>query len=792
MAKPAKPARRQVGGTATPWLEKIDAALQREETWRAKGKKVVQRFRDERDKSELANTSRINILWSNTEVKKAALYNRTARPDVRRRFPDAKVGNSASRVAAEVLERAVSYVLDTEDVDSALESAVEDMLLPGRGTVWVSYEPEIEEPEEDDTSVYPDGGNEADDQQPGAAGVRASGANKAAGGYATSGESVSTNSGRIVNQRLCLEYVYWEDYTQGLARQDRDVPWKARRHAMPKEDFEAKFPDAADAKLKGGYKLTDSSGSDDQSGEGLVEVWEIWAKGSRKRMYAARGYPDLLEPQDDPYGLGSFYPCPRPLRGVTTTDTQIPRPEFLQYQDQAAELDLVQTRIYRLTKEIKWRGIYDATIPDGSSPGGSTLADMSKADDGEFLPHSNYQAIRDRGGIAAAFGIMPIDIIIAVVEKLSGRLADLVQQIYQITGISDIMRGQSDPRETKGAQTLKAQFGSVRIQRQQQDVKRFVRDAYRILAELIAEHFTQETLAEITGIDLPTKAEQMQLQQKVQMLQQPPPMPPQAPPGPPGMGQPPMPVPAGGPPGPMPMQGGAQAAPEPPPPPDIPPEIQDRLNSPTWDEVMQILRSDKLRGYRVDVETDETMQDEDADKQRRIEAITAIKDLVQSAFVAGQAMPQAMPLIKELTLFGLRTFKPARSLEQAVEDVFDDMEKNPPQPPPQPGDQSQQQGPDPASMMKGQAAIADVQRKAMRDKAEVGLQAQALNAEQQVAAHDAQRQDALAAADIQHSQADTHAKQTSGVLKAIETTTRMNTAMQKANPASPFEGKKVA
>lgn len=684
-AKPSKAVAKQPRfGPAKVWLERIDARIADEDTWRKQGAKVVQRYRDERAKAELANSSRINILWANTEVLKSALYARTAKPDVRRRFPDAKKGNSASRVAAEVLERAVSFVLDTEDVDSALIPAVEDMLLPGRGVVWVSYEPEIEEPEDD--------GEADDDSRGGQSADRPSSGGE--GGYASGGESVR-QGGRLVSQKLCLEYVYWEDYVEGKARVDKRVPWKARRHALEKGEFKVKFRDAVPVRgdAGGGYKLKAVSEQDQQNDDDFVECWEIWIQAGKKRIWVARGYEDILDENPDPYELSTFYPVPRPLRSVTTTDTQTPRAEFLQYQDQANQLDRCSTRIDRLMAEVKWRGIYDATLPDPSAPGGSTLADMSKADDGEFLPHSNYQAIRDRGGIAAAFGFMPIDVISAVIDKLSIRQAQLVQEIYDITGISDIVRGSTDPNETKGAQTLKAQFGNMRMQTRQREVQRFIRDAYRIVAEIIAEHFTQETLAEITGMDLPTKQEQMLLKQKIQMLQHAP----QSMAGVSGAGQPTggppatsatLPSPTAGPGAPPAMQG-QQPMPGGPPqpdqasaaPPDIPPDMLQRALSPTWDEVMQILRSDKLRGYRVDVETDSTMQDEDAEKQRRVEAIGAMNDMLEKAYVAATQAPKTLPLIKEMFLFGMRTFKAARSLEETVEDAFEELERNPPQPP---------------------------------------------------------------------------------------------------------------
>ena len=61
------------------------------------------------------------------------------------------------------------------------------------------------------------------------------------------------------------------------------------------------------------------------------------------------------------------------------------------------------------------------------------------------------------------------------------------------------MRGQSKASETLGAQELKVQFANVRMNMYVKTVDSFVRDIYRIKAEMIAEHFEPQTLMEITG-----------------------------------------------------------------------------------------------------------------------------------------------------------------------------------------------------------------------------------------------------------------------------------------------------
>lgn len=545
------------GGRSAPdWIKEVDAALKREETWRDRAKKVVQRYRDERDTergSTTTSASRVNILWSNTEVLHPALYGKTAKPDVRRRFPDAgpRNKNDVARVAAETIERALDFCIDAYDVDTPVQRAVYDVLLPGRGVAWVVYEPEIEG---DSAEAESPATGEDQDTDPAAAGGTQAGQGEY-GGDAASLLASPEPGPRIVEQRLTLEHVYWEDFCHGLSRDWKRVPWVARRHAKRKGEFEKMFPEAVALKGvdQGDYELKDASGKSypaEGDSEKFVEIWEIWNKPTLERIYVAKGYKDALQTDEDPYRLQHFFPCAEPMYSVTTTDRMIPEPEFLQYQDQAAELDVISTRIMRLTEMLKWNGVYDATFPDNAA-----LADMSSANDGEFLPHKGFGQLSDRGGFEAAFGMRPIERIEPVIASLDQRRSALVQIIYEVTGISDIIRGSTDPRETKGAQQLKAQFGSMRLQKRQKDVQRFIRDSYRIMAEIIAEHFTAEQLEKMTSMDLPTPEEKTAAQAKIAMSTQPPSQ--GQPQGAASPQQAPQPLASGGPP--LPFAGGAMS-----------------------------------------------------------------------------------------------------------------------------------------------------------------------------------------------------------------------------------------
>ncbi len=73
--------------------------------------------------------------------------------------------------------------------------------------------------------------------------------------------------------------------------------------------------------------------------------------------------------------------------------------------------------------------------------------------------------------------------------------------VYEMTGISDIVRGVSKPTETLGAQEIKSQWGALRIQDRRRDIEAMVVSILRMKAHIIATLFEPETLTEMSGID---------------------------------------------------------------------------------------------------------------------------------------------------------------------------------------------------------------------------------------------------------------------------------------------------
>lgn len=456
--------------SAKYWRNQIDAALKREDSWRKRSAKVMQRYLDEADDEDV--NRRINILWSNTEVLKSVLFANLGAPDVRRMFPADGRATKIARTCALVMERSLISCASQYEVEDELEDSVEDYLIAGRGQVWLEYEADVRECED--------------------------------------------GTQKVSRQIAKLVHVPYEDWTHGPGKKWNQVPWVARMHLFTRDDFATQFPDIdlQKHKVPFNFMLSEGEKRSDEEGAGdfkRAKIWEIWDKVSMTRIYVAEGYEWELERTDDPLKLKDFFPCPSPLYGVKHPSKLIPQPEYCQYQDQAEELDRLNLRIYTLIESLKYCGIYDASGDDDA------LAGLGNLEDGQFLPYKNMKALSMAGGLSAAFQVRDLAPIAATIQQLAQRAVSIIQSIYEVTGISDVIRGSTDARETLGAQELKAKFGSTRMQKRQQAVQRFVRNGYRLKAEIIAEHFERDLLQQMTGILLPTDAERNAARQRLAM-----------------------------------------------------------------------------------------------------------------------------------------------------------------------------------------------------------------------------------------------------------------------------------
>ena len=125
---------------AAHWGDELRLARKDSEQWWNSAEKIQERYRDEKKRTK----NKANILQSNIALLQPSVYSSTPTPDVRRRQLDLDPArNQAGRDAAEMLERALTYIVDSFDFDGEMEAVRDDMLLVGRGVGRVMYDVDI-------------------------------------------------------------------------------------------------------------------------------------------------------------------------------------------------------------------------------------------------------------------------------------------------------------------------------------------------------------------------------------------------------------------------------------------------------------------------------------------------------------------------------------------------------------------------------------------------------------------------------------------------------------------------
>jgi len=243
-----------------------------------------------------------------------------------------------------------------------------------------------------------------------------------------------------------------------------------------------------------------------------AKVAEIWNKRTKKVCWVAKGYPQALDERDDPLELEQFFPCPKPLLATTTNGSMIPVPDYCEYEDQAQELDNLTQRIYLLVKACKAVGVFNAEFKELGRL-------FTEGVDNKLFPVTAWAAMSEKGGLKGAIDMLDTSAIIRTLQQLYQSREVVKQSIYEICGISDIIRGASNANETLGAQQLKANFGSLRLRATQGDVARFATDLFRIKAQIVCKFYPPELIVEMSGVmNTPEGQNPQLLQAAVQML----------------------------------------------------------------------------------------------------------------------------------------------------------------------------------------------------------------------------------------------------------------------------------
>ena len=473
--------------------------------WQARVTKILRRYRDDARTKGENDQAKFNILWSNVQTLIPAVYAKLPKADVSRRFSD---NDPVGRVASLLLERALDYEIEHyPHFRSGMKNVVEDRFLGGRGVLWVRYDPHIS-PQDDGLQVTEDVETEAseapeitDDAPVGEGDI----ANQAGGQEMQPAEQIDYECSPS-------DYVHWKDFGHTPARTWEEVPQVWRWVYMSEEALEERFGEER-AKL-----IPINTGPDMLSKVGQAsrlndkaKICEMWDKDSGEAVWFHESLPDVLDRRADPLGLEGFFPCPKPLYATLTSDNLVPVPDFSLYQDQANELDILSDRIDGLVKALRVRGVYDQSVPELQRL-------LTEGDNNALIPVDKWTALSEKGGLKGAIDLLPIDMIAEALQQAYRAREDIKAQIYEITGISDIVRGQGQASETATAQRIKGQYAGLRLQSMQESVAMFATETLRIMAQIICSKYQPETILAYAAAAQLSPQDQQLIPQAVQLL----------------------------------------------------------------------------------------------------------------------------------------------------------------------------------------------------------------------------------------------------------------------------------
>lgn len=593
MAKAAKSAPSKLQG----YLDAIAKYEREYKKWEERVQKIIKRYRDDGREQKENTAARFNILWSNVQTLVPATFARIPQPDVSRRFRDQ---DPIGRVAAMLLERALEFeVQHYPDYRETMTQCVHDRFLGGRGTAWIRYEPHFKQAEarglpEDGAQITEDTDDAPMDEQ-------------------------------LDYECAPVDYVHWKDFGHSVARTWEEVTQVWRKVYMSEAAVSERFGPEIAKKIPYDSTPEDLKQAARNAQSDIKQqacVYEFWDKEEGIACWFSKSMKEMLDEREDPLKLQQFFPCPKPLYATLTNEKLIPVPDFTLYQDQAHELDTLADRIAGLAEMLQLKGVYDG------SADASLGRLFTEGNNGKLLPVKNWAAFAEKGGLKGQIDVLDLGPLAQALKIAMEAFVQGKEQIYEIMGISDIVRGSSDPNETLGAQELKGQYASMRLRAMQADVARFATDILQLKAQVMCSKFNPQTIVSISA------AEQLSAQDKEAV------------------------VPA------MTLLLGEK-----------------RLQDPTAEA------PNPLRSFRIEVAADSMIQmDEAAEKRDRMEFLTAngafMEKATQMMGQAGPAAPILVGPIMELWKYGITAFKVGKNVEGVLDEAADRLKQMAQQPPP--------------------------------------------------------------------------------------------------------------
>jgi hypothetical protein len=698
---------------ASMWLTKIRNARNFELPYRQEALTAIRRYRGEKYMFHSSSntifgnsrrrmhefSTRLNVFYSNVETLNSIICPVVPRVVIQKSSNKNDVLNVLERrfytVCCEVVEKVLAYYIDNLSLREYTKFKY-DWLITGRGILWVSYK--------------------------------------------------NLKDKGVVNEEVAIERVCWNDFAVDPKTKWSDVKWVARRFFLNKGEFISNFPGVDLSKVTfSNYKtLLDYEGEDIDfnlyaTGDHFTEVWELWDKDTRHAMYLSQYYDDKMIKRIKVNEKREYFlPTPEPLMSIENNINLKPRSEMWAYIHELEGLSRASHRQDQLVDSMQAKAFCSSTFTDLATKINEITEGYIATVNG--LPSNALNPIHYVDNEAKQ----------KTIQGLAEYQKKLMHNIYEVTGLTEVMRNVS-VEETATTARFRSKFGSMRLQMKQRLLADYMKQVYRLAANVVIRNFSVDTMKEVTSIDLRQQSDinkelqqlmmqesqfRQQLtaihteQQQTEMMQQQQPQEEQQP----MEGQ----------------EGEEQMQQEQPQQPQAQdPEqakqqqqqmadLQDKemtvnmkitnlKQEPSWEKVLDFLKKRKLSQFLLDVETDfDSLEEDPQITQERMQFLDIFIKTVQNSLPVMQQDPHIADLLSGLMSFIFDSFKMGRAQRGKIDEYLYNITENikiqaqkPKQQPPNP------------DLLKAQAAVMEAQAKVQEIQAKMKMKEEELQVESQ-------------------------------------------------------------
>lgn len=479
-------------GEQEVWLQELQAAEKFQDKWKRGARRVVKAFRAS---NQDAGTSpydenmqrKFNLFSANVQIMQSALLNQIPTPVATREFKDA--ADDVARVAGLIIERALQGHNNRNfNSYNILCSVIQDNLVPGLGCSWHTYDAKITEVEEPPTAEM----------------------------LAADPTAQPMKVQEVTDEKVVDEYVYWEDLYWSPCRVTGEIRWLGRAVYMTRDQLRKRFGKAKGDKIPLDRAPLKNDNTQLTARNMVFEqaaIFEIWDKESKTVYWISKGVDFILDKKPDFLRLRDFFPCPLPLFATLSNGKLLPLPDYDFVKDQYRELNEINTRISLLVRACRVAGVYDKSCAAVPSL-------INNAAENVIVPVDQWAMLAEKNGLKGVMDFLPLEQIVRALEQLLKAREDVKAQIYEVTGMSDIIRGASKASETLGAQKIKAQYASMRIQTRQKAVATYASQVFDIQAQILRGHVDSQEIARLAQVQFMEENPQL-IEQALQLLKTP-------------------------------------------------------------------------------------------------------------------------------------------------------------------------------------------------------------------------------------------------------------------------------